>query len=440
VTLLAGPAVEADGTPKPPPPKITQGQVDAAAAAKNALAQRVGELGGQIAAAESALQAAQGQQEYAEQKVAEAVSQLRDAKQQAVTSRAKVQTARRTVVGAHRKFVQYLQASYVSGQVSGTTGSLLTAKDPGELLDRSSVADYVSHSQLDAVGQLQQATVARSNAEAAARRAVVNIAAKTKAAKAAKARADQMVAASQARQAQLQNTLATSQAALDSAQSQLATLNHDRAAYLAYKAEQARIAAAKARAARLRAQRIAAAKAAAAAARRRHHHHGGGGGGGQSAPPVFGPSAPSHGGWTPAKGRAAVARAMTTIGTPYAWAGGGANGPSYGVCDASNGAPNDCYVDGYDCSGLAMYAWGRNWDHFAATQFSEVGSFHPGANQLRPGDLIFWSFNGGVSGIHHVAIYKGHGKIIEAPFSGGYVQVSPLYEYGSFFGATRPLS
>jgi hypothetical protein len=28
--------------------------------------------------------------------------------------------------------------------------------------------------------------------------------------------------------------------------------------------------------------------------------------------------------------------------------------------------------------------------------------------------------------------------MVEAPYSGGYVQVSSIYEYGGFFGATRP--
>jgi hypothetical protein len=39
-----------------------------------------------------------------------------------------------------------------------------------------------------------------------------------------------------------------------------------------------------------------------------------------------------------------------------------------------------------------------------------------------------------------VAIYIGGGEIVEAPYSGAYVRTASLYEYGSYFGATRPLT
>jgi cell wall-associated NlpC family hydrolase len=249
----------------------------------------------------------------------------------------------------------------------------------------------------------------------------------------AKQQADAAVAAEKVQAAQLQTMLANSQSALRSAQSELATLNNQRAAYEAWVKEQARLAAIR------RAREEAARRAAEERARERAREQAQGGGTPVSDP---GPSAPSTGHWTQAEANTALRRAESTLGTPYAWAGGNAYGPTYGVCDASNGAPNDCHVYGYDCSGLAMYAWGPylSMAHYAATQYLQAGRYHPGAGALRPGDLIFWSFNGQVSGIHHVAIYAGGGQIIEAPYSGGYVQRASLYEYGSFFGATRPLT
>jgi cell wall-associated NlpC family hydrolase len=112
------------------------------------------------------------------------------------------------------------------------------------------------------------------------------------------------------------------------------------------------------------------------------------------------------------------------------------------VCDPGNGAWNDCHVFGYDCSGLMMYGWGPyiSLAHFAATQYWEAGNLHPSVAQLLPGDLVFWSYNGMASGIHHVAMYIGNGQIIEAPFSGGFIRVASLWEYGAIFGATRPLT
>jgi cell wall-associated NlpC family hydrolase len=126
----------------------------------------------------------------------------------------------------------------------------------------------------------------------------------------------------------------------------------------------------------------------------------------------------------------------------YAWAGGNRYGPTYGVC-AGDGAFNDCHVIGFDCSGLALYAWGNyiNMDHYAATQFSQAGSYHPSTSNLLPGDLVFWSSDGTQSGIHHVAIYIGGGNVIQAPQSGEVIQITPLDQVDwGYFGATRPLT
>jgi cell wall-associated NlpC family hydrolase len=430
--VLAGPQL-ASGAPTPPP-NPSDSQLNAARDAKQGLATRVGALSGQIAQANIQLQQLQGRAELAEQKYALAYSQWQIAEQKATRAKAQLVTARHSVVDAHARFVEYVQASYMSGDVTGATGTLLTASDPSALLEQSALEQYQQQHQADAVGALQGASVAVSNADARARLAVA-------AAKVAKANADtkrreahQAVLVEQAQRVQLQNSMAATQNELDTARLQLATLNQQRSVYIAYQAEQIRLA-------RIRHERLL-----------RHLAHlrflqqqqqqqqqsggGGGGGGGGSGPP-----APSGGNWTASKGRHAAQRAISQLGWSYAWAGGGAFGPSQGVCDPSNGAPNDCHVVGYDCSGLAMYAWGGSWwAHYAATQFRQAGSFHPSAGQLRPGDLIFWSFNGAVSGIHHVAVYVGSGHIVEAPYSGGFVQEASLYEYGGFFGATRPLT
>jgi cell wall-associated NlpC family hydrolase len=79
---------------------------------------------------------------------------------------------------------------------------------------------------------------------------------------------------------------------------------------------------------------------------------------------------------------------------------------------------------GYDCSGLALAAWrtvGVQLPRVAAAQF-DAGPHVPLA-QAQPGDLVFY---GGSWGIFHVAIYLGGGMMVEAPHSGGVVQVAPL--------------
>jgi cell wall-associated NlpC family hydrolase len=441
--LITGPGPA--GAAPTPPPNPTNGQLSAARSAQDAQAAKVGLLSGQIAAQQNQIQQLKNKSELAEQKYAYAYSLLQQAQQAAQQAQADVKAARTNIDAAHAKFVEYVQATYMSGEVDGTAGSLLTASDPSALLEQSALAQFQQQHQVDAIGTLQRATVAKSNADAKARLTARN---RTQAAAAADSQrkiAFAAVASAKTQEAALQQSMAAHQQELDAAQKHLADLNGQRAAYNAYLVEQARIAAEKARKAKLAreaaARAAAAQQAALAAARARaNHSSGGGGGGGGSVSFSPGPSAPTGGGWTAAKGRKAANRALSTLGTPYAWAGGGVSGPSYGVCDASNGAPNDCNVLGYDCSGLAMYAWGRNWAHFAATQYTQAGSYHPGPGNLRAGDLIFWSSNGRISGIHHVAIAIGGGQMVEAPFSGGFVQVASVYEYGSFFGATRPLT
>lgn len=151
--------------------------------------------------------------------------------------------------------------------------------------------------------------------------------------------------------------------------------------------------------------------------------------------------APAASHWTPAMGRTAVERALLYIGTNYAWAGGNGDGPTTGVC-APGDAHLDCHYVGFDCSGLALYAWAPylSMVHFAATQYHS-GSIHPAPDGLLPGDLVFWSTDGTAAGIHHVAIYVGDGNVIQAPESGDIVRITPLGAVSSdYFGATRPLT
>jgi len=110
------------------------------------------------------------------------------------------------------------------------------------------------------------------------------------------------------------------------------------------------------------------------------------------------------------KAGVAVRYAYNAIGTPYVWAADGPNG--------------------YDCSGLTLAAWraaGKSLPHNAAMQWDTVA--HIGRSSLQPGDLVFYS------GLGHVALYVGSGKVIHAPTFGESVKLASVdmmspYGYG----------
>jgi cell wall-associated NlpC family hydrolase len=128
-----------------------------------------------------------------------------------------------------------------------------------------------------------------------------------------------------------------------------------------------------------------------------------GGGGGSAAPAYVASAAPYTG------SNAAIAAAMSKLGTPYLWGGTG------------NG--------GYDCSGLVMTAFsaaGKSLPRVASAQYAATQRI--GANQAQAGDLVFW----GGANAHHVGIYVGNGQVLHAPRTGDVVKVAPLYGNPTF--------
>lgn len=148
------------------------------------------------------------------------------------------------------------------------------------------------------------------------------------------------------------------------------------------------------------------------------------------------------GNWTPERGRLIAERALRWLGTPYSFAGGNASGPTYGV-PVDHASRNDGSVRGFDCSGLVLYAlapWLRV-DHLASAQYRQTGSVHPSIRSLLPGDLVFWSSDGTIGKVHHVAIYIGGGNVVQAPASGQLITVTPLGRVSNdTIGTVRPLT
>jgi peptidoglycan DL-endopeptidase RipA len=122
-----------------------------------------------------------------------------------------------------------------------------------------------------------------------------------------------------------------------------------------------------------------------------------------------------------------IQRAMAQRGVPYSWGGGNAAGKSTGIDSGSN-------TVGFDCSGLTLYAFagvGIKLDHYTGSQYN-AGRKIPSA-QARRGDLLFW----GPNASQHVAIYLGDGQMLEAPYTGSVVKVSPVRTSGMTPYATR---
>jgi cell wall-associated NlpC family hydrolase len=86
--------------------------------------------------------------------------------------------------------------------------------------------------------------------------------------------------------------------------------------------------------------------------------------------------------------------------------------------------------DGFDCGGLVQFvfkkALGKELLRSSRQQYTQVKKIK--RKNAQPGDLVFF-FEGGA---HHVGIYIGNGKMIDAPRRGQKVRVSPIE--GSWWG------
>ncbi|MER7204207.1 C40 family peptidase [Streptomyces sp. NPDC000188] len=86
----------------------------------------------------------------------------------------------------------------------------------------------------------------------------------------------------------------------------------------------------------------------------------------------------------------------------------------------------------FDCSGLTQAAYRSAGISLPRTTYSQInaGPRIP-RSQLQPGDLVFF-----YSGISHVGLYIGNGKMIHAPNPSAPVRIAPIDEM-PFAGATR---
>jgi NlpC/P60 family len=118
---------------------------------------------------------------------------------------------------------------------------------------------------------------------------------------------------------------------------------------------------------------------------------------------------------------AAVQFAYSQLGKPYKW---GATGE----------------LGFYDCSGLMLRAYQKGGITLPRTSRQQwyVGARVWNVADMLPGDLVFYAYNtADPATIHHVGIYIGAGNMIDAPYTGANVRITPFLR-GDFIGAVRP--
>lgn len=418
VAVLVGTPGGAAAVPAPPPPDPGDSQLNSAAADANRKAAAVDDLAAKLAKAQTQLDQLHQQLELTQEQANKATVDLASA-QDAVTAADAAEADAQHVVAAAdaaaaaagQQATRFAVGSFQQGSTIGNFSAYMAAGSPEDLLDRVALLNAVGGSKLDVLSTVAQAQSRTTGAHSVAQASKAKADAAAADAGAAKQTADTATkAAAQAQQTQftqakqVENQRDRALYDYDTARQNVTGLQVQRVAFDQWAAQR-------------RAAQAAEAKAAADAARAQVVAVGS----------LMSPdSTGSTGSTVPASAnaQAVIRRAVSQLGVSYAWGGGNTVGSTLGVRD---GGVADSYGDfakvGFDCSGLMMYAFaavGVSLPHYAGYQYL-AGKQVPLA-QIQPGDMVFY----GLSGIHHVALYIGAGKMIEAPESGSYVTVSPL--------------
>jgi len=134
-------------------------------------------------------------------------------------------------------------------------------------------------------------------------------------------------------------------------------------------------------------------------------------------------------------GAIAARAALAWLGTPYSWGGGTLTGPSLGFCNQAG--CSGLHTVGFDCSGLTRYAWAQAGVVLPRVTYDQwrAGIRITDPRDLRPGDLVFFT------GLHHVGLYIGGGRMVNAPATGQVIRVEDIttgVRAATYVGGVRP--
>ena len=350
------------------PPKPTQAQIDAAKKLEDEKKAAADAAAAKLNSAKKTLKQLSAIATAKHKLYVSAQNELKMKTKQADLAMKHLQIAQASVNSGKRAIGKLAANAYVTGGGFTDLDSLLKADGPQDLADRLNALDAVGQNNSTALDRFKSAEVVASSAQKAAdvakqaqATATIKVAAAKKAAEAAEAMQQEEVDKLQAVQDKLAKELAVAQktrVTLEQ-QRQLALLEEANASRAALTPDQSKIW------------------------------------------PDIGFTGRSSTRSTEAMRAAAVEYASKQVLAKkrYVW---GSEGPTT-----------------FDCSGLVFASYRSaglgfpNWDRLNSSLYW-VATKRVSLSELLPGDLLFYSYKGTVSTIHHITIYAGDGMMWEA--------------------------
>ncbi|MCZ2830343.1 NlpC/P60 family protein [Modestobacter sp. VKM Ac-2986] len=426
LSLVASPGIAAAVPTNP-----SDAQIDAAQEQTQTAAQQVEAITAALAGAQASVDSAREQSAIALDEFQGKQAEHEAAEVAADAATAAADAAARDLEVARADVAAFARQSYQQGSTSPTLEALTTADGPAQMLERAALLEAAGAHQGDVVVRVTAAEEQARAAEGQAQAALAAAAALEREAADALALAEQYEASARAQAAALAVQQDAVEQQLAQARQSLQGLQAARAEAERFAAEQA--AAARAAAARAESERAAAAQRAAAAPAPR-----------ATAPAPRGttqpvqapvrsvPVGPAAGAGDSSAVETAIAAARRHIGVIYSWGGGSLTGPSMGW-------GIDAGIVGFDCSGLTRYAYAQAGVAIPRNSRAQYAALPKvSRSDLQRGDLVFWATNtSSPATIHHVAIYLGDDRILEAPQSGSRIRETSM-RWGGFIGGARP--